>query len=65
MSQAGRLVPHRDVFHAVWEQEELGDLGRLRSLVRQLRRKIELPSEEPVYLLTESGFGYRFRSGRE
>ncbi len=61
MSRAGELVPHTDVFRAVWE-EEVGDPRRLRSLVRLLRKKIELNAEKPTYLLTEPGFGYRFRA---
>ena len=63
MSRAGELVSHIDVFRAVWEQAE-GDPRRLRSLVRQLRKKIEPSAEEPTYLLTEPGFGYRFRAGQ-
>jgi two-component system, OmpR family, KDP operon response regulator KdpE len=63
MSRAGELVPYRDVFLAVWEQGEGGDASRLRSLVRQLRKKIEANPESPTYLLTEPGFGYRFRTG--
>jgi two-component system, OmpR family, KDP operon response regulator KdpE len=62
MSHAGELVPHSDVFRALWEQEEGGDPRRLRSLVRQLRKKIESNAEEPTYLVTEPGFGYRFRA---
>lgn len=61
MSRAGEPVPHSDVYRAVWEQEKVGDLRRLRSLVRQLRKKIEVNTEEPTYLLTEPWFGYRFR----
>ena len=61
MSRAGQLVLHADVFRAVWEQEEAGTPFRLRSLVRLLRKKIEQHPEEPTYLLSEPGFGYRFR----
>ena len=61
MSRAGQLVPHTEVVRAVWEQEEAGTSFRLRSLVRLLRKKIEQHPEEPAYLFTEPGFGYRFR----
>jgi two-component system, OmpR family, KDP operon response regulator KdpE len=47
MSRAGQLVPHADVFRAVWE--EAGTPFGLRSLVRLLRKKIEHQSEEPTY----------------
>lgn len=62
MSRAGKLVPHADVFRTVWEQERTEDPRRLRSLVRQLRKKIEPDPADPCYLLAEPGFGYRFRS---
>jgi len=61
MSRAGQLVPHADVFRAVWEHEEAGAAFRLRSLVRLLRKKIEQDPEKPTYLFTEPGFGHRFR----
>jgi two-component system, OmpR family, KDP operon response regulator KdpE len=64
MSRAGELVLHADVVRLLWDQDEGGDLRRLRSLVYQLRKKIELNAEEPTYLLSEPGFGYRFRSGQ-
>ena len=64
MSRAGELVPHTEVFRVLWEDDEDGDIRRLRSLVRQLRKKIELNAEDPTYLLTEPGFGYRFRAGQ-
>ncbi len=64
MSRAGELVPHTDVFRAVWEEEEAGDLRRLRSLVCQLRKKIEQYPAQPMYLVAEPGFGYRFRAGQ-
>jgi DNA-binding response OmpR family regulator len=60
MSRAGELVPYREVFLAVRGQEGIQDHGRLRSLVRQLRKKIERYPEKPAFLTTEPGFGYRF-----
>jgi two-component system KDP operon response regulator KdpE len=62
MSHADELVPHTDVFRAVWGQEAVRDSRRLRSLVRGLRKKIEPHPAEPRYLVTEPGFGYRFES---
>jgi two-component system KDP operon response regulator KdpE len=62
MSRSGQLVSHEEVFRAVWEAEP-GDPRRLRSLVRQLRRKIEVHPSQPRYLVAEPGFGYRFQAG--
>ena len=33
----------------------------LRVYVRQLRQKIEADHEQPQYILTETGIGYRLR----
>jgi two-component system, OmpR family, KDP operon response regulator KdpE len=62
MSHPGELVLHKEVFRAVWQLEGVGDLRRLRSLVRQLRKKIEPNPAEPKYLFSEPGFGHRFRA---
>jgi len=62
MSHAGELVSYADVFRAVWQQEGVADQRRLRSLVHQLRKKIEIRPEEPTYIVTEPGFGYRVHS---
>lgn len=61
MSREG-LVCRTEVLRAVWEEDGGADASRLRSLVRQLRKKIEANPGSPRYLLTEPGFGYRFRS---
>ena len=63
MSRAGELVSHKEIFRSVWGGEENGDAECLRSLVRQVRRKIEPRPAEPIYLLSAPGFGYRFRAG--
>jgi two-component system KDP operon response regulator KdpE len=60
MSQPGALVRYAELFRAVWELDGIRDPRRLRSLVRQVRRKIEPNPAKPTYLLSERGFGYRF-----
>jgi two-component system, OmpR family, KDP operon response regulator KdpE len=39
------------------------DVQYLRIYVRQLRQKLEQVPEQPRHILTETGVGYRLRSG--
>lgn len=45
---------------AVWGEGYGNELEYLRTIVRQLRKKIEDDPANPKYLLTESHIGYRF-----
>jgi two-component system KDP operon response regulator KdpE len=42
--------------------DHLTDPQYLRVYVRQLRQKIEEDFEQPKYILTETGIGYRLRA---
>jgi two-component system KDP operon response regulator KdpE len=42
--------------------DELTDAQYLRVYVRQLRQKIEPDPEQPRYILTETGIGYRLHA---
>ncbi len=60
MSNAGKPLGHSRLLNAVWGSEYGGELEYLRTFVRQLRRKLEDDPSQPVYILTEMWFGYRF-----
>lgn len=45
---------------AAWGPEYIDDTGYIRRYVWHLRKKIEPDPNNPQYLLTERGFGYRF-----
>jgi two-component system KDP operon response regulator KdpE len=60
ISHAGMPITHARLLQAVWGPEYGGELEYLRTFMRQLRKKIEDNAAEPVYLLTDSHFGYRF-----
>jgi two-component system KDP operon response regulator KdpE len=57
----GRLVPQRQLLHAVWGPSYDTETNYLRLYLAQLRRKLEPVPARPRYLLTEPGMGYRFR----
>jgi two-component system KDP operon response regulator KdpE len=66
MTHAGRTMTHRQLFHEVWSGRQFGDAQQyLRVYVAHLRRKIEVDSIRPQYIVTEPGVGYRFITGSE
>jgi two-component system KDP operon response regulator KdpE len=60
MTNAGKPVPHAKLLRSVWGPEYGNELEYLRTMVRQIRLKIEDDPANPKYLLTESHIGYRF-----
>jgi len=61
MKHAGRPLPHQRLLTLVWGPEYGGEREYLRTYISQLRRKLEDDPAHPVYLLTDSYVGYRFR----
>lgn len=61
MRHAGRPLPHQRLLTLVWGAEYGGEREYLRTYMSQLRRKLEDDPAHPVYLLTDSYLGYRFR----
>jgi two-component system, OmpR family, KDP operon response regulator KdpE len=61
MRHAGRPLVHQRLLALVWGAEYGGEREYLRTYMSQLRRKLEDDPAHPVYLLTDSYVGYRFR----
>ena len=59
---AGKVLTHRHLLRAAWDAEHDVDVQYLRVYVRQLRQKIELAPEQPRYIVTEAGVGYRLQT---
>jgi two-component system KDP operon response regulator KdpE len=57
---AGQVLLHDQLLTKIWGPEYLGELDYLRIYIRRLREKLELNPQQPVYILTERGIGYRF-----
>lgn len=55
----GRVLTHKQILTAVWGPAHTEDTQYLRVYVGQLRQKIEHKPNDPQFLLTESGIGYR------
>jgi two-component system KDP operon response regulator KdpE len=61
MKHAGLPIIHARLLSAIWGPEYGNELEYLRTFMRQLRKKLEDDAAKPVYLLTDSHIGYRFR----
>lgn len=59
-SNAGRVLTHQSILTHVWGLAEADRVEYLRVYMRQLRKKLEPDPDQPQYLLTEPGVGYRF-----
>ena len=57
----GKVLTHRQLLRGVWGPEYERETHYLRVYVGQLRKKIEADPDNPRYLVTESGVGYRLR----
>jgi two-component system KDP operon response regulator KdpE len=58
-SNLGLVVTHQQLIHELWGKPTGESLQHLRALMRLLRRKIEPDPNQPTFLMTESGVGYR------
>jgi len=60
VQHAGKVLTHKFLLGELWD--DLTDAQYLRVYVRQLRQKIETDPEQPQFILTETGIGYRLRA---
>lgn len=56
---AGKVLTHQFLMKQIWNDST--DVQYLRVYVRQLRQKIEKMPDQPRYIITETGVGYRLR----
>ena len=61
VQHAGKVLTHNYLLKQVWGDSY--DVQYLRVYVRQLRQKIEPNPEQPRYIKTETGVGYRLSEG--
>jgi len=57
--QAGSVVTHERLLAKVWGPDKIAHIHYAHIYMTQLRRKLEPDPMNPVYLLTETGIGYR------
>ena len=59
-SNKGRISTKKQIYTQVWEDEYAFDDSNIMSFISKLRKKIEPNPEQPFYVLTVRGVGYRF-----
>lgn len=60
LQHRGKVVTHRFLLREIWGPAHEADTHYLRVAMATLRKKLESSPNEPRYLKTESGIGYRF-----
>jgi len=59
-SNKGRVFTKKQIYTHVWEEEYAFDDSNIMSFISKLRKKIEPDPENPSFILTVRGVGYRF-----
>lgn len=60
-SHPGKAFSRRAILSALWGESPVGDERAVDVHVHNIREKIEADQENPTYVLTVRGFGYRLR----
>lgn len=56
----GEVFTKEQIYQAVWEEDYLLADSNIMAFIRKLRKKIEPNPDEPEYILTLWGIGYKF-----
>ena len=56
----GRVFTKKQIYTQVWEEDYAFDDSNIMSFISKLRKKIEPNPENPFYIQTVRGVGYRF-----
>ncbi|MBS4536299.1 response regulator transcription factor [Clostridium sp. D2Q-14] len=59
-SNKGKVFTKKQIYRAVWNDEYAFDDNNIMVHIRRLRKKIESTPENPAYILTVWGVGYKF-----
>lgn len=60
LQHRGRVLTHRQLLREIWGPQHEEDTHYLRVHMANLRKKLEPTPEQPRFLKTDSGIGYRF-----
>lgn len=60
ISERGRAMSRDDIFRRVWGPNHHGTPRTVDNFIQQLRAKLEIDPQDPAYIQTVRGVGYRF-----
>ena len=61
---AGKVITYKSMLRELWGPQASSDNKILRVHMASIRRKIEPNPDEPAYIFTETGVGYRMTDGK-
>jgi len=56
---AGRVTTFDSLLRQVWRKKPSSDPRLVRTIVKNLRRKLDVEPDKPTYIISERGVGYR------
>jgi len=62
---AGRVSTYESLIRQLWNGPDSGDPDRVRTFIKQLRRKLGDDPKRPAWILNERGVGYRIPKPEE
>jgi DNA-binding response OmpR family regulator len=60
VTERGRAMSREDIFRRVWGPNHHGTPRTVDNFIQQLRAKLEVDPQDPVFIQTVRGVGYRF-----
>ncbi len=60
INERGKALSREDIFRRVWGPNHHGTARTVDNFIQQLRAKLEVDPQEPVFIQTVRGVGYRF-----
>jgi len=65
MMHLNQVLTHANVLKEIWGVGYQNEMHYLRTFVNSLRKKIEVDSSRPQYIVTQMRVGYRFNCDNE
>ncbi|WP_425313751.1 response regulator transcription factor [Paenibacillus polymyxa] len=59
----GKVLTKQQIYERVWQERYAYDDANIMGYISRLRKKIELDTNNPAYIQTIKGMGYRFNRG--
>lgn len=63
MENPFQVFTRNQIYEKVWQYEDFGDIQAVTVYIRKLREKIEINPNEPQFIKTVWGVGYKFEGG--